>query len=60
MKKEKLNKVMEILNNLTSTIDKMTIYDGLQNKLEMFKVPRAKKSDLIEIKKSLIKKYNLK
>ena len=60
MKKEKLNKVMVILNNLTSTIDKMTIYDGLQNKLEMFKVPRAKKSDLIEIKKSLIKKYNLK
>ena len=60
MKKEKLNRVIEILDNLTLTIDKMSIYDGVQNKVEMFTVPRAKRSDLIGIKKSLIKKYNLK
>jgi len=60
MKKEKLNKVIEILNNLTLTINKMSTYDGIQNKSEMFKVPKAKRSDLIGIKKNLMKKYDLK
>ena len=60
MKKEKLKRALEILENLTLTINKMSISDGIQNKSEMFKVPKAKKSDLIGIKKNLIKQYNLK
>ena len=49
-----------IISELDKTIDSLESGDWIQNKLEMFKVPKAKKSDLLEIKKSLIKKYNLK
>tara|TARA_R110000824_G_scaffold20142_7_gene76467 strand:+ start:348 stop:551 length:204 start_codon:yes stop_codon:yes gene_type:complete len=59
MNKQKLKIINAILSNLTKTINKMSISDGLQNKLSMFKVPKAKKSDLIAKKKEIINKYNL-
>ena len=56
MTKEKAN---EIVNNLKQTLNKMSTSDGIYSDNPMFKIPRAKRSDLIKKKNELIKKYNL-
>ena len=60
MDKEKLKRITEIIDNLTATINTMSENDGIQNKLEMFKIPRARKSELIKKRNELLTKYNLK
>ena len=52
-------KSIEIVNNLKQTLAKMGSTDGLYSDNPMFKMPRAKRSDLLKKKKELIKKYNL-
>ena len=53
-------KAIEICENLTQTINKMTPDNHILHKNEVFEIPRAKKSTLIKKRKILIKKYNLK
>jgi len=53
-------KAIEIVKLLTNTIDKMSLYDGLYSDMDMFKGPRAKRSDLIQKRKEVkrrIKNY---
>ena len=52
-------KALEIIKNLKQTIQKMGISNNIHSDNPMFKIPRAKRSDLIKKKKELIKKYNL-
>ena len=47
-----------IANQLERTISRLKA-DGLQNKSEMFKVPRARRADLIAKQKEIIDKYKL-
>ena len=50
---------IEICDNLTQTIDKMTEYVPIEHKNEVFEIPRAKKSALIKLKNEKIKKYDI-
>ena len=52
-------KAIEIVNNLKKTLDKIKGSDGIHSDNPMFKMPRAKRSDLIKKRKELIKKYKL-
>ena len=52
-------KAIEIINNLTQTLKKMGKSDGIYSDNPMFKLPRAKRSDLKRKRQELIKKYNL-
>ena len=50
---------MKIVSDVVEkTVSKLKV-DGLQNKSEMFKVPKARRSDLISKQKELINKYKL-
>tara|TARA_R100000808_G_C2096559_1_gene115074 strand:+ start:541 stop:708 length:168 start_codon:yes stop_codon:yes gene_type:complete len=50
-------KAIEICENLTQTISKMTDRKIIEHKNPVFEIPRAKKKDLIKIRKKLIEKY---
>ena len=50
---------IEICDNLTETIDKMTSYAPIEHKNEAFEIPRAKKSALIKKRQEKIDKYNI-
>ena len=52
-------KAIEIVDNLKKTLDKIKGSDGIHSDNPMFKMPRAKRSDLIKKRKELIKKYKL-
>ena len=53
------NIAIEICDNLTQTIDKMTSYYPIEHKNEVFEIPRARKSALIRKKQEKINKYNI-
>ena len=50
-------KVIEICQNLNQTIEKMKENTWVQNRNDMFELPRAKKKTLIKIREKLLKKY---
>ena len=52
-------KAVEIVDNLKKTLDKIKGSDGIQSDNPMFRMPKAKRSDLIKKRKELIKKYKL-
>ena len=52
-------KAIEIVDNLKKTLDKIKGNDGIYSDNPMFRMPRAKRSDLIKKRKELIKKYKL-
>ena len=53
-------KAIEVIKNLIRTINKMNKFDNvISSDKEMFKVPKAKRSDLIKKKNEVIKKYKL-
>ena len=53
-------KAIEVIKNLIRTINKMNKFDNvIFSDKEMFKVPKAKRSDLIKKKNEVIKKYKL-
>ena len=47
-----------IVNELEKTVSKLKV-DGLQIKSDLFKVPKARRSDLISKQKELTNKYKL-
>lgn len=54
-----IEKAKKIVKMLTKTILKMSKSDGLYSDNKMFQKPRAKKSELINKKKQIIKNYKL-
>jgi len=51
-----IQKAIEICKNLTITIENMKPNIYLKHEKEIFEIPRAKKSELVKIKKRLTKK----
>jgi len=49
-------KAIKIVGLLTNTIDKMGLSDGMYSDNEMFRGPRAKRSDLIRKRKEVKRK----
>tara|TARA_R110000851_G_scaffold43501_1_gene107481 strand:+ start:207 stop:377 length:171 start_codon:yes stop_codon:yes gene_type:complete len=52
-------KAREIVKNLNQTLSKMGDNDGLHSANSMFKMPRAKRSDLIKKRNEIIKQNKL-
>jgi|TARA_R100001530_G_scaffold68532_2_gene48728 hypothetical protein len=53
-------KAKEIIKMLTNTLDKLSTSDGLYSDREMFKRPKAKRSDITKKIKELKRKYKWK
>ena len=54
-----IERAKAIIKNIERTIEKMTTSDGTQPANSMFKMPRARKSDLVKKRIQLKKKYKL-
>lgn len=56
---EQREKAIKICKDLNQTISKMTKGTHIEHKNEVYEIPRAKKRNLIKIRKNLINKYQL-